>query len=53
MIHTLLVLAAIVFVVWLLIHAFSALSGLLWIAILVAVGYWVYHMLTRRRSRTL
>jgi hypothetical protein len=41
MIHALLVLAVILFVLWLLFHATGALVNLLWIAILVAVVLWL------------
>ena len=41
MIHALLVLAVILFILWLLFHAAGALIHLLWIAILVAVALWV------------
>jgi hypothetical protein len=42
MIHALLVLAVILFIVWLLFHAVGALVHLLWIAILVALALWVF-----------
>ena len=41
MIHALLVLAAILFVLWLLFHATGVLINLLWIAIVVAIALWV------------
>ena len=51
MIHALLVLALIVFLLWLLFHAFSALVHLLWIVIVVALVIWVVRM-ALGRSRT-
>lgn len=48
MIHTLLVLAAIIFVIWLLFHAAGALVQLLWIVILAAVILWAIGFLRRR-----
>jgi hypothetical protein len=47
MIHALLVLAAILFVLWLLFHASGALVNLLWIAIIVAVVLWLLGFLRR------
>jgi hypothetical protein len=41
MIHALLVLAAILFVLWLLFHAGGVLINLLWIAIVVALVVWL------------
>ena len=51
MIHTLLVLAAILFILWLLFHAAGALLNLLWIVILVMVVLWLLGF-WRRRGRT-
>jgi hypothetical protein len=41
MIHALLVLAVILFIVWLLFHAVGALIHLLWIVIIAALVLWV------------
>ncbi len=51
MIHTLLVLAVILFILWLLFHATGALLNLLWIAIIVAVVIWLLGF-ARGRGRT-
>jgi hypothetical protein len=51
MIHLLLVLAAILFVVWLLFHATGALVNLIWLAIIVLVVIWLIG-LVRGRSAT-
>ncbi len=48
MIHALLVLAAIVFILWLLFHAAGALLNLLWIAIIVAIVLWLLGFARRR-----
>jgi hypothetical protein len=48
MIHALLVLAAVLFVLWLLFHATGALFNLLWIAILVAVVLWLLGFIRNR-----
>ena len=44
MIHALLVLALIVFLLWVLFHALGALVHLLWIVIVVALVIWVVRM---------
>lgn len=51
MIHALLVVAAILFILWLLFHAAGALLNLLWIAIIVVVVLWLLGF-TRRGGRT-
>jgi hypothetical protein len=51
MIHLLLVLAAILFVLWLLFHATGALVNLIWLAIIVLVVIWLIG-LVRGRSTT-
>jgi len=51
MIHLLLVLAAILFVLWLLFHATGALVNLIWLAIIVLVVIWLVG-LVRGRSTT-
>ena len=50
MIHALLVLAVILFVLWLLFHATGALVNLIWIAIIVLVVLWLFGFV-RGRSR--
>ena len=51
MIHTLLVLAVILFVLWLLFHATGTLVNLIWLAIIVLVVLWLIG-LVRGRSTT-
>jgi hypothetical protein len=51
LIHVLLVIAAILFVLWLLFHAASALINLIWLAIIVLVVIWLIG-LVRGRSTT-
>jgi hypothetical protein len=54
MIHSLLGIAAVIFVVWLILVAFAHVGGflinLLWILILVALVWWVLSFLAGRRS---
>jgi hypothetical protein len=50
MIHALLVVAVILFVVWLLFHAAGGLINLLWLVIIVMIGLWLFG-LVRGRSR--
>lgn len=50
MIHALLVLAVIVFVIWLLSHAAGALLNLLWIVIVAALVIWAARMVLRGRT---
>jgi hypothetical protein len=50
MIHALLVLAVIVFVIWLLAHAGGALLNLLWIVIVAALVIWAARMVLRGRT---
>jgi len=50
MIHALLVLALIVFLIWLFSHAVGALVNLLWIVIVAAVIIWAARMLLRGRA---
>jgi hypothetical protein len=47
MIHALLVVAVVLFVLWLLFHATGMLINLLWIAIVVALVLWVLGFLFR------
>jgi hypothetical protein len=51
MIHALLVLAVVLFVIWLLFHAAGALIHLLWIVILVALALWLLGFVFRGGSR--
>jgi hypothetical protein len=50
MIHALLVLAVIVFLIWLLAHAAGALLNLLWLVIIAALVIWGARMLLRGRA---
>jgi len=50
MIHFLLVIAAILFVLWLLFHATGALVNLIWLAIIVLVVIWLIGLLRGRSS---
>jgi hypothetical protein len=50
MIHTLLVIAAILLVLWFLFHASGALVNLIWIAIVVLVVLWLLGMVSGRRA---
>jgi multisubunit Na+/H+ antiporter MnhE subunit len=47
MIHALLVIAAILFVLWLLFHAAGAVIHLLWILIVAAIVIWLVRMFFR------
>jgi hypothetical protein len=51
LIHLLLVIAAVLFVLWLLFHAAGALVNLIWLAIIVLVVIWLIG-LVRGRSTT-
>ncbi|HSP10158.1 MAG TPA: hypothetical protein VLU92_11240 [Candidatus Dormibacteraeota bacterium] len=51
MIHILLVIAAVLFVLWLLFHAAGAIVNLIWLAIIVLVVIWLIG-LVRGRSTT-
>jgi hypothetical protein len=55
MIHALLVLAAVLFVLWLLFHAAGGLINLIWLLIIIAVALWVLGFFFRggRGSRTI
>jgi hypothetical protein len=48
MIHALLVLAVVLFVLWLLFHATAGLINLVWIAIIVLVALWLFGFLRGR-----
>ena len=50
MIHALLVIAVILFILWLLFHATGVLVNLIWLVIIVLVGLWLFGMV-RGRSR--
>ena len=50
MIHALLVVAVILFVLWLLFHATGALVNLIWIAIIVLVVLWLFGFVRGRRT---
>jgi hypothetical protein len=49
-IHALLVVAVVLFIIWLVFHAAGTLVHLLWLGILIALGIWVFNLLTRRGS---
>jgi len=51
MIHLLLVIAAVLFVLWLVFHATGALVNLIWLVIIVLVVLWLIGLL-RGRSTT-
>lgn len=50
MIHILLVIAAVLFVLWLLFHAAGALVNLIWLAIIVLVVIWLIGLLRGRST---
>jgi hypothetical protein len=50
LIHTLLVIAAILLVLWFLFHATGALVNLIWIAIVILVVLWLIGMLRGGRT---
>lgn len=52
MIHLLLVLAVILFVLWLLFHAAGALVNLIWLAIIVLVVIWLIGLVRGRSTTT-
>ena len=52
-IHALLVLAAVLFVIWLLFHAAGGLVNLIWLAIVVLAVLWLVGFLRGRSSTTL
>jgi hypothetical protein len=51
MIHALFVLAVVLFVIWLVLHAGAALWNLIWIAIVVALVLWLLGFLAGPRRR--
>ena len=50
MIHSLLVIAVILFIVWLLLHASMGIVNIVWLAIFLLIGLWLLSMVRRRRS---
>jgi len=50
MIHMLLVVAVILFVIWLVFHAAGALVNLIWIAIIVLAVIWIVGQVRGRRA---
>lgn len=50
MIHALLVIAVILFVLWLVFHAAGALVNLIWLVIIVLVALWLFGFV-RSRSK--
>jgi hypothetical protein len=50
-IHALLVVAVILFVLWLLFHAAGGLVNLIWIAIIVLVVLWLFGFVRGRSTR--
>ena len=50
MIHLLIVVAVVLFVLWLLFHATGALVNLLWIVIVVLVIIWLVGLVRSRRT---
>jgi apolipoprotein N-acyltransferase len=51
MIHALLVVAVILFVLWLLFHATGGLVNLIWLVIIVLVGLWLFGLIRSRSTR--
>jgi hypothetical protein len=51
MIHALLVIAVILFVLWLLFHAAGGLVNLIWLAIIVLVVLWLFGFVRNRSAR--
>ena len=50
MIHLLLVLAAILFIIWLVFHAAGGMVDLLWLVIIIAVVLWLFGFFRGRGS---
>jgi hypothetical protein len=50
MIHTLLVIAAILLVLWFLFHAAGAMVNLIWIAIALLILFWIVGMFRGRTA---
>lgn len=51
MIHALLVVAVILFILWLLFHATGGLINLIWLVIIVLVAIWLFGLIRSRSSR--
>ena len=51
MIHALLVVAVILFVIWLLFHATGGLVNLIWLVIIVLVVLWLVGLVRNRSAR--
>jgi hypothetical protein len=51
MIHALLVVAVVLFVLWLLFHATGGLVNLIWLVIIVLVGLWLFGLIRGRTAR--
>jgi hypothetical protein len=51
MIHALLVIAVVLFVLWLVFHAAGVLVNLIWLVIIVLVGLWLFGYV-RGRSKS-
>jgi hypothetical protein len=51
-IHALLVIAVILFILWLVFHATGALVNLLWLVIIVLVGLWLFGFIRGRSTRS-
>ena len=51
MIHALLVLAVVLFVLWLVFHAASGLVNLIWLVIIVLIGLWLFGFVRSRSAR--
>jgi hypothetical protein len=51
MIHALLVIAVVLFVLWLLFHATGGLVNLIWLAIIVLVALWLFGFVRGRSAR--
>ena len=52
MIHALLVVAVILFILWLVFHATGALVNLIWLVIIVLVGLWLFGFVRGRSKRS-
>jgi hypothetical protein len=50
MIHSLLVIAVVLFVLWLLFHAAGGLVNLIWLAIIVLVAIWLFGLVRSRSA---
>jgi hypothetical protein len=48
MIHALLVVAVVLFVLWLLFHAAAGFVNLIWLAIIVLVAIWLFGLVRNR-----